>query len=808
MSVVLVSTIAQLAAAGPAAAPERIAPVLDFPEAGMDDPAAYEGYRTRFYRDTRGNTVQIYIKGNEGRVVTLLANGANESVGFTARDSGGQAAALEWGARDAIRSAEGGDRSLEFVLTTPLTRIDLGWFLLGSMRVERDLQYDGRHLRPFDAPPYPRPELDTLIANLARLDDDERQRHLAMLNASDVADLRARLAPIVTRSEVDTTWVVQIEQPSFDGRTHLGLELRVNRVAAHVQAGPRGVSVRSRTGSPLTLSVRVTTNAEALTPLARNELFNADFERFLAEQRSVANRGDPAALTRYRWLDRQVRGLELVSSREKLMAGLPNFATYFGRDMLMSSLMMEPILSGGMLEHVIASVLRKLGPTGEVSHEEALGGQAIRENAAVYNAHIASYVRFRRAGPRARADTALAHARAVLERLDAVRENYNMRDDDFQFPVVVAHYLDDPRVSADRKRVFLLERAGADTASRLTLLLRNLSVVTRFATPYARRPVATNLIAFPRRPNGRYFPGSWRDSNAGYANGRFAMDINAIWVPQALEACGRIVNALSSLGIETSLSPDSGSISPLDVDAIQRAATAWRDAGRHFVVRLAPATVRTRVRARLAALPAAERTYWQRILSEIAADSTPLEFLALSLDAQGRPIGVANSDPAMHLFLEDLPPARVQRDVDLFMRPYPVGLHIDRVGPVVANDAYATPAIWEAFRNDAYHSPRVVWGREVNLIFLGLARQISAAYDDTGRLRDSSTASYVAQLDSALRRSLAAVEASGLGHNELWSYRIVDGTLTPVRYGSSSDIQLWNLTNLAVQFRLSQLPRP
>jgi hypothetical protein len=66
----------------------------------------------------------------------------------------------------------------------------------------------------------------------------------------------------------------------------------------------------------------------------------------------------------------------------------------------------------------------------------------------------------------------------------------------------------------------------------------------------------------------------------------------------------------------------------------------------------------------------------------------------------------------------------------------------------------------------------------------------------------------VAALDAALRQALDAVEASGLSHNELWSYRIVNGELTPVRYGSSSDIQLWNLTNLAVQFRLSQLPRP
>ncbi len=798
MNVVLASLFAQLVAGAPAAPPQATPPVLDFPEPGMDDPAAYEGYRTRFYRDAANNTVQIYIKGTEGRIVALLANAANESVGFTVRDSAGRPTSPAWGALDALRSTAGDTRSLEFRLTSDLPRIDLGWFLLGSMRVERDLQYQQRHLRPFDAPPFPRPELDTLIANLARLSAEERQRHLELLRATDVQELRTRLSPTITRAEVDTSWIVTIEQPAFDGRSHLALELRVNRVAAHVQVGARSVVVRSRSGAPIDVAVRITTSAGTLTPIGRAELLNDDFRQFLEAQRAVT---DSSGVLRYRWLERQVRGLELVSSREKLMAGLPNFATYFGRDMLMSALMMEPIWSPGMLEHVIGSVLRKLALTGEVSHEEALGGQAIRENASVYNQHVAEYTRHRRAGRAARADSALARARDVLAALGAVRENYSMLDDDFQFPIVVARYLDDARVPAAQKRAFLLDRAADDTTTRLTALLRNIAYVGRSAAPYAARPMATNLIAFPRRPNGRHHPGSWRDSNAGYGNGRFAMDINAIWVPEALSACTRIATALSALGL------DSAGRAP-DTAAFRQAATAWSDAARHFVVRLSPAAVRTAVRARLAVLPREERAYWQGVIASSPADSTPLEFLALSLDAAGRPIRVANTDPATGLFLQDLSRDRVQRDLDIVMRPYPVGLFVPRLGPVVANDAYATPAIWEEFRKDAYHSPRVVWGREVNLLFLALARQIARATDASARAPDSAGVLHVALLERALQQALEAVQASGLSHNELWSYRIADGALMPVRYGSSSDIQLWNLTNLAVQFRLSQLRRP
>ena len=146
--------------------------------------------------------------------------------------------------------------------------------------------------------------------------------------------------------------------------------------------------------------------------------------------------------------------------------------------------------------------------------------------------------------------------------------------------------------------------------------------------------------------------------------------------------------------------------------------------------------------------------------------------------------------------------------LDAFLRPYPVGLFVEGLGPVVANDAYASQTVQRRFREDLYHSPQVVWGREVNLLLLGLARQIDAAYDADGRLRGDSEAlrAYVEALRRTLEETQEAVDASGLSHNELWSYRIEDGALRPVRYGVSSDIQLWNVTDLAVSFLLDRLP--
>ena len=56
-------------------------------------------------------------------------------------------------------------------------------------------------------------------------------------------------------------------------------------------------------------------------------------------------------------------------------------------------------------------------------------------------------------------------------------------------------------------------------------------------------------MTFVKRDSTHWRSASWRDSDAGYANGRFAMDINAIWAPRALEAIAAILAALPALGI-------------------------------------------------------------------------------------------------------------------------------------------------------------------------------------------------------------------------------------------------------------------
>jgi hypothetical protein len=81
----------------------------------------------------------------------------------------------------------------------------------------------------------------------------------------------------------------------------------------------------------------------------------------------------------------------------------------------------------------------------------------------------------------------------------------------------------------------------------------------------------------------------------------------------------------------------------------------------------------------------------------------------------------------------------------------------------------------------------------VNILLAGLARQLAA--DSSGPAR--------APLAASLDSTISAVDRSGLRYSELWSYDITGSRLVPTRYGTSSDVQLWSLTDLAVQYLLA-----
>src|SRR5919112_1237043 len=185
-------------------------PVLEFPQAGLDDTAAYQGYQTRFYRDSKGNTVQIYLQPQTSRAVLVWADAANESVGFSVRTAQGRPTRLLWGAPTAEVSDSGATRTIEFRLTAATSTLHLGWFVLGSMRVERDFVYAKRYEKPFGPVPFRVAEESLLVAGVAQLPADERQRHLELLGADNLDQLRVRLSPAIDSAASDSVTSVTV----------------------------------------------------------------------------------------------------------------------------------------------------------------------------------------------------------------------------------------------------------------------------------------------------------------------------------------------------------------------------------------------------------------------------------------------------------------------------------------------------------------------------------------------------------------------------------------------------------------------
>ena len=78
-----------------------------------------------------------------------------------------------------------------------------------------------------------------------------------------------------------------------------------------------------------------------------------------------------------------------------------------------------------------------------------------------------------------------------------------------------------------------------------------------------------------------------------------------------------------------------------------------------------------------------------------AAPGTPLAFYALSLDQQGNPIPVMNSDGGFALLFGTPPDDELQRIVTDVTRPFPTA--VTDAGMLIANPAYANQALWPKF---------------------------------------------------------------------------------------------------------------
>ncbi|MGI4732948.1 MAG: hypothetical protein ACRYFW_14545 [Janthinobacterium lividum] len=436
--------------------------------------------------------------------------------------------------------------------------------------------------------------------------------------------------------------------------------------------------------------------------------------------------------------------LEFLSYREKYLAGSWRFDTYFGRDTLMSVRLLMPALQPAAVETGLASVLDRLSPDGQVAHEEDIGEFAILDHR--------------------RTDGSLSAAPVY---------DYKMVDGGFMLaPVARSWLLDDPRGRA-RAAAFLAQRlAGGDTNG--ARLVRNLRYVARMAAPFAAGPVAANLVALkPGVPVGQ-----WRDSNDGLGGGRYAYDVNAVFVPAALDAASAFVR--SGLLDRYLTRDDRAVLAPLAA-----AAAVWaRTAPSLFEQSIAPA----RARAAIAAFAG-------KVGVPVPTVASPARFHALSLDADGRPVPVLNSDEGFALLFGSPSASDLADTADLIARPFPAGL-MTGAGMLVANPVFASPDVQAKLGSGAYHGT-VIWSWQQALAAAGLARQLARA-DLPSPVR--------AKLTGAQACVWHAIDATrAMRSSELWSWRYEDGRYRIAPYGAaggdadeSNAAQLWSTVFLAL----------
>jgi hypothetical protein len=476
----------------------------------------------------------------------------------------------------------------------------------------------------------------------------------------------------------------------------------------------------------LRLKIRALTGELALTPLEGDSLLTAS----AAPDQRARN------------------ALTFLSYQEKYLAGSWRFDTYFGRDTLMSLRLLAPVLQPTAIESGIGAVLTRLAANGEVAHEEDIGEFAVLRNS--------------REG-RGLTDTPIY--------------DYGMVDDDFMLAPVAAHCLLERIQNKVELQKFLSTRNAAGEQQGAALV-RNLVWVTERTAAFARDPRWQNLVSIKQ---GR-MTGQWRDSEEGLGRGRYAYDVNAVFVPAALDSIDRLLG--------------SGLLNP-HLSGEQRAALQRAKAQAQIWSTKAPPIFEVTVPAQRAR--ASLSTYGQALGLDVAPalaaiGDRPVTFKALSLDATGQPVPVMHSDASFALLFTMPSSTDLDRLVAAMMQPFPAGL-LTPIGLLVANPVFAAQEVQARFTSRDYHGT-VVWSWQQAVLAAGLDRQLA---------RTDLPASVRERLTKARAELWSVIDATKtLRTSELWSWSYANGTFKVVPFGQqgghvdeSNAAQLWSTVFLA-----------
>lgn len=545
---------------------------------------------------------------------------------------------------------------------------------------------------------------------------------------SNVRVIRDYLHSGVVASEIKNALTVHKQRVTWyrdrlDGKGSYKLDVEV--IQGHV-AGGKGTPIifTAEKDLPLVLKIKALSGDKPLTPIVKNDLL------------TTTNNQD----------EMTTNVLAFLSYQEKMLAGSWRFATYFGRDTLMSVRLLMPVLQPAVIEAGLGSVIERLNSHGEVAHEEDIGEFAV-----------------------------LRHLRENGQDNDQAFYDYKMVDDDYMLAPIIAEYLLNQDVATAKAFLSRKTQNGQLYSERL---LANFDYVMSMTNQYANNPKVENLIEINKGDT----VGEWRDSGEGLGFGRTPYNVNAVFVPAALKAIALLVDS----GLFTSdntLTARFGRASAM--------AKVWQQkAPAHFKVTITAEEAKHLIQqhAQKNGVPHNEA------LSSIGAQ--PLIYNALSLDEQGKPIAIMHSDDGFTLLFSRPSEAELLNIIKVTLRPYPAGL-LTPVGLLVANPVYATKDLKQYFSNQHYHG-EVIWSWQQALFAAGLERQL---------LRKDLSQSARKQLLQAQEKLWQVINATGAINNaELWSWSFNNGQYQIESFGQrsgdkteSNAAQLWSTVYLAIK---------
>lgn len=589
----------------------------------------------------------------------------------------------------------------------------------------------------------PEPVALVVEGRLAPVERDDGMRGVSAVITTSASALRVRSAvlgsvrglrefahhgeiPEGLACTIDPGSPLVLRRTTLDGRHHVALAITPEAGASAVVDAAGQIVITAGPGGGIRMVVTALADDVPLTPIPAREIL-------------AATEGEGAC-------PRSLAALAFLAYEEKLLAGSWRFLTYFGRDTLISLMLLLPALRPAVMEAGLGAVIARLGLDGAVAHEEVIGEWAAR-------AHLT-----RESPP--------------IDLREPLHED-TMVDDDFLLAPVVAAYLLDTAEGQARAEAFLARTTSTGRTFR-EALDENLALVLQRARPFADAPGPATLICLKTGAG----VGEWRDSNEGLGFGRVPFNVNAALVPAALEAAARLF-ASPLFGART-----------LEAREASRSLAQWRNAGAYFQVEVPLAEARERL-----------ATYAASIGVDAALALASLDgvvvFPAIALDMEGRPIPVMHSDDSFVLLFTSPDAAYLEQAALRLLRPFPAGLRTP-IGVVVANPAFAPcPLQRGLFTSDHYHGT-VVWSWQQAMLAAGLRRQL-AREDLPERAR--------ALLTSA-EAALWAVIGAGEAHrdSELWTWGVADGGFERVPFGArrghhdeSNAAQLWSTVYLAVR---------